>query len=606
MKSGQKRIKIDKKRDKKVKLIYTMSSMLVFFWLLPLLFLVYVLLFLMAGSLNSQIERTITTSADKAIEICIMQMDNVVMASRNASYMPTIKDSYLEYRRDGNEQDLYNDVTLFLTQQYKYNTYIENAILFFVDNSDEIYYTYGISGITNYIAVKEFEDKYQKEIMETMEKSDTGVKLLCIEDKIFLARNLVTSSFEPFAVLCFEINTESIFECLKSVWGAEGFRVYLNGKEMFTSNNYVETKLDTIQENYTSVNSRSIYLHEDSEAYVYKNIKESDNYIGIIIRLDSKAILDEMVIIRTISIILLSFMCFLILIIFFFLYRKVSRPIENLVDGADKITQGKYGYQIADISSSLEFYSLEKSFNAMSMELKRQFEKIYLEELELKDAQIMALQSQINPHFLNNTLEIINWECRMTGNTKTSSMIEALSVMLNATMNRRKQNMIPLSEELSYVDAYLLIIQQRFGSRLKIEKKIEHSILWVEVPRLIIQPIIENAVEHGMDAKNQGKVTIEIYALNDKVHIDVTNNGVMTENDRKKIEYLLGPDDKEDVERSTSLGIRNVNRRLKIIYGEESGLTIRSNEEGFTVSTIIIDMNYKDVEEQNEEDGMDE
>ena len=167
--------------------------------------------------------------------------------------------------------------------------------------------------------------------------------------------------------------------------------------------------------------------------------------------------------------------------------------------------------------------------------------------------------------------------------------------------------MVPLSEELSYVDAYLLIIQQRFGSRLRVKKNIDYSILWVEVPRLIIQPIIENAVEHGMDAKNQGRVTLDIYAVGDKVHIDVTNNGKMSDEDREKISYLLGADYNDVKARTTSLGIRNVNRRLKIIYGEECGLTIGSNEEGFTVSTIILDMNYNKGEYDEEgTDNMDE
>ena len=113
-------------------------------------------------------------------------------------------------------------------------------------------------------------------------------------------------------------------------------------------------------------------------------------------------------------------------------------------------------------------------------------------------------------------------------------------------------------------------------------------------------------LEHGMDAKNQGKVTLDIYQVDDKVHIDVTNNGVMTEEDRRKIDYLLGPDYKEGEERSVSLGIRNVNRRLKIIYGEDCGLTIGSNAEGFTVSTIIVDMNYDKGEDGNEEISSDE
>ena len=592
-------------KKRKVKLIYTMSGMIVLCWLLPLLVFTYVLLFLLTGSMNAQIERTITASADKAIEICVMQMDDVVTASRNASYMPTIRDSYLEYQETGSEQDLYNDVTLFLTQQYKYNRNISSTMLYFVDNPDEIYYTYGSSSTANYLSVREFRNKYQQGIMEVAQAGDTGVQIVDIEDRVFMIRNMMTSSFEPFAVLCIELNFESIFESLNSVWGAEGFRVFYNNDEMITVGNYGDTHLEGFPENYDEINYNSVYVHKGSEAYVYKVIKEDGEIVSFIVRLDSQAILDEVAIIQIMSVLLVGFMLVLILIIFLFLYRKVSKPIGSLVAGAEEITQGNYGHQIEETGGSLEFDSLEQSFNAMSMELKHQFEQIYLEELELKDAQIMALQSQINPHFLNNTLEIINWECRMTGNTKTSSMIEALSVMLNATMNRRKQNMIPLSEELSYVDAYLLIIQQRFGSRLKIKKNIDHSILLVEVPRLIIQPIIENAVEHGMDAKNQGKVTLDIYAVGDKVHIDVTNNGIMTEADRKKIDYLLGPDFKEGEERSTSLGIRNVNRRLKIIYGDECGLTIGSNEAGFTVSTIVIDMNYNKGEDYEEENSTD-
>lgn len=587
------------KKSKKVKLIYTMSGMIILCWLIPLLVFTYVLLYFMTGSINAQIERTITASADKAIEISTMQMEEVVAASRDASYMPTVKESYEKYLENSNEQDIYNEVTLFLTQQYKYNKNIKSTLLYFVDNPDKIYYTYGISN-TDYISVREFQKDYQQIIMDYVADGNTGAHGICINGKLFMVRNMVTSSFEPYAVLCMEINCESIFESLNSVWGAKGYRIYFNEEEMITIGDFGENELKGFPQNHKSSTQKSAYVTVGDEAYVHKVVSEGNNLLGIIIRLDSQAILDETGIVRIMSVLLLIFMVLLIFVIFLFLYKKVSKPIGTLVAGAKEIIQGNYGHQIEDTSSSLEFDSLEKSFNAMSMELKHQFERIYLEELELKDAQIMALQSQINPHFLNNTLEIINWECRMTGNTRTSSMIEALSIMLNATMNRKKQNMIPLSEELSYVDAYLLIIQQRFGSRLKIKKNIDHSILLVEVPRLIIQPIIENAVEHGMDAKNQGKVTLDIYAVDDKVHIDVTNNGIMSEKDRKKIDYLLGPDYIEGEERSTSLGIRNVNRRLKIIYGDECGLTISSNEEGYTVSTIIIEKNYNKGDEDEE------
>lgn len=578
-----------KKKKRKMKLIYSMSSMIIFCWLVPLLLFTYLLLFLITGSMSDQIENTILTSADKAVEICVMQIDDVVAASRNASYITTVKDSYVEYLKNGRAQDLYNNVTLFLAQQYKYNKNVQNAMLFFLDYPDEIYYTYGSSNASAYPGIQEFLDECQPPIMEIVKEGDTGVKFLRIGERLFLVRNMVDSSFHPYAVIVLELNTESVFESLNSVWSATGFQIYLEGEEIVTMGDFTKDAFMEFPEAFEKAQGKSVYVHKDDAAYVCKAVKSEGFSIGFLVQLDSQAILDELGITKVVLIILLVFMIPLILIIFLTLYRKVNRPISRLVEEAQAIRQGDYGRQLEDDSNSLEFDSLVNSFNAMSMELKHQFEKIYLEELELKDAQIMALQSQINPHFLNNTLEIINWESRLSGNTKASSMIEALSVMLNATMNRKKQNMISLSEELSYVDAYLLIIQQRFGSRLRVTKHIDQSILGVEVPRLIIQPIIENAVEHGMDAKNQGRVTLDIYAADDKIYIDVTNIGTMSEEDCRKVEYLLGSEGREEEMKSTSLGIRNVNRRIKIIYGEECGLTIKNSEDGYTVSRIVLD-----------------
>ncbi len=182
---------------------------------------------------------------------------------------------------------------------------------------------------------------------------------------------------------------------------------------------------------------------------------------------------------------------------------------------------------------------LDNAFNSMSDKLKNQFEQIYLEELALRDANIMALQSQINPHFLNNTLEIINWEARMEGNDRVSSMIEALSTMLEATMDRKKQQMIPLSEEISYVEAYCYIIRQRFGEKFQFEKQIDPELLQTEVPRLIIQPIMENAVEHGLSGR-AGKIVLRIYAEEDKLKIAIINDGLMSIEDKRKVDNLLG------------------------------------------------------------------
>ena len=234
----------------------------------------------------------------------------------------------------------------------------------------------------------------------------------------------------------------------------------------------------------------------------------------------------------------------------------------------------------------------------MSSELQYQFETIYQEELALKDANIKALQSQINPHFLNDTLEIINWEARMQGNDNVSDMIGALATMLSATLNRKQSSFVTLAEELTYVDAYLYIISRRFGERFQVSRHIDNSLLEVMVPILIIQPIVENAVEHGVEANRRGKVEIRIFRKEDMLYIQVENDGNLTEADRKKIDRLLQSEENNKEDSRVSIGIRNVNRRLKIIYGEECGLTITNEQEKSTISTLVVKMQQENKKSQ--------
>ena len=207
----------------------------------------------------------------------------------------------------------------------------------------------------------------------------------------------------------------------------------------------------------------------------------------------------------------------------------------------------------------------------------------------MRDAKIMALQSQINPHFLNNTLEIINWEARLNGNYKVSGMIEALSTMLGATMNRKEAQFHSIAEEMAYADAYLYIIAQRFGTKFQCTKHIDESLMTIQVPRLIIQPIVENAVEHGMNISTKGCLEIRLYKREDGyLCIEIEDNGHLTKEDKNKIDRLLSKDIIPSGEKRVSLGIRNVDQRLKMIYGDDCGLFIIGNEQENTISTILL------------------
>ena len=577
----------------KKELRWSMIAMLLSCWLLPLMLLTFALFTTVAKGVNAQIERTIVSSMDNSVEMCLMQVADAITASKNASYMPTVRDSYTEYKKDGNRVELYEKMKLFLAQQYRYNEAFMCTMLYFTEEPENIFYTYAYSLGGNYEGVSEFRENCRETVDDCTKTLDTDTVLLNIHDRIYMVRNIMNSSYDPYAVIVSEINTQVMFQGLKSVWGYKDAAILSDG-EMLLEPEDTQGFAKFIKEELTETPKSSIYKKIGNEHWVYKQAKMEGHQVAVIVKLDSKTIVDEMDAIEYVFVLAVIFMLPLIFLVLRFFQKFVTKPVGKLVKAAHEITERNYGHQIEQLDSSREFAYLDEAFNQMSAELKHQFEQIYLEELALKDASIMALQSQINPHFLNNTLEIINWEARMNENEKVSKMIEALSTMLEATMNRKKQQLVPLSEELSYVDAYLYIIRQRFGAGFQYEEDVDEALLSVKVPRLIIQPIIENAVEHGMNAMRQGTVSLHVYQNEEMLYIEIMDDGTLNDADKEKIKHLLSDDEVKGEVGSTSLGIRNVNRRLKIIYGEKCGLTIGTNDENHTVSTLIISINKQE------------
>ena len=570
-------------KGKRYSLQWSMIRMLVLCWLLPLALLAFIMLFFMSTKLSEQTENTILASANKAVEICQMQIEDARLASRNASYMPTIRESYYTYQKDQNKRKFYNTVNQFLDQQYKYNKNFLSTMLIFLDDKDMVYYTYSNTKKSTYASVREFKKVGMLKALERAEEMGTNIELLNIEDHVYMIRNLVEPDFKPYAVLVMEVNKSSMFKSLNSIFGYQIGEIYMDGEPLL--NTSIENVL-TEQELMT-VTDKSVYFNRKSVDIVYCVRKLEQHTVAFVIQLDSNALIRELDVVKYIGFLVILFMIPLIILIIRFFNQKVSKPIKALVEGAHQIANGQYGYQVDGDGRNNEFTYLSHVFNQMSLELQYQFEKIYVEELALRDAKIKALQSQINPHLLNNTLEIINWETRLSGNERVSGMIEALSTMLYATMNRKNQHMISLEEELSYVEAYLYIIKQRFGEQLEIEKQIDERLLSYRVPRLIIQPIVENAVEHGIGALRKGKIKLSIYEEEHGIVVEVEDSGTLSELDKKKIHEIL---EREEINSETNLnlGIRNVNQRLNILYGKNYGLTIKNNQNNNTISLIRI------------------
>jgi sensor histidine kinase YesM len=574
---------------RKNSLKWQMLRLMALGWFVPLTAIVLLFLLVVSGRIDRQSERTITTSMKKAAEISILRLSDCIDASKDASYLPYIGDAWASYRKDGDAGKLYTNVTSFLSEQYKYDPSFDITVLIFTDEPSTLYYTGNTTGRGSVSRIRYFKEAVQSEVLKRSEDLDTRTEFFSMGGHVYMIRNLMGRGFKRMAVLVMELNPEEVFESLKSVWEYRGMSIFYDGESLWSEG-------DTALDLSSVIPKRGEVLLDNisgKEMVISSETSVDGNFVyGVCY--DMAAVNLEK---RTITLtfcILLIFLLPLIFLVFNFFNNRISAPIETLTDVSKQIAGGNYGVTVDETRGSGEIADLNRNFNKMSEKLSEQFNKIFVEEIALRDANIHALQSQINPHFLNNTLEIINWEARMHGEEKVSSMIEALSVMMSATMDRNRQSLITLEEEMEYVNAYLYIIECRYGDRFSHKEIIDLALLSVKVPRLIIQPVIENAVEYGGTEDGRRHVTLLAEGTTDGDSVDmrimIINPGEPSREDMDKIHKLLTDDIdiKPLEERSVRIGIRNVNRRLKMIYGGESRLVIESDGKGNTISTIFV------------------
>lgn len=568
---------------------WSMIRMLLIGWLFPLFLLTIIISMFITTKVDHQIERATMESVRKAVDIMKVRLEVSEKSSKDASYREVIYDAYQNYKEDGDGDAFRGKVLTFLRQQYQFDSYCRTAELIFPEYPNMKFYSINNSQGGTYHDIEYFEQVVKGMLIANQEKMETRTELLCYGDRIYMVRNLVDSKFRPYAILSLELELDSLKDSFWGIWGYKNATIYKDGHEFiaFDDQNIVPLEEEMISQ---LEQERLVFQKNRKEdSCVYAREKMYCGTYDVAISLENSIIYAEISTISYVFMILLLFMIPLIYIIFMFFHNRVNRPVQEMVTAFDTVRDGQFGVQIEEKSDSEEFQYMKQSFNHMSRQLKEQFEKIYKEEIALRDARIMALQSQINPHFLNNTLEAINWEARLHGNFEVSQMIEALSTMLEATMNRRSKQLNTVAEEMVYVDAYLYITKQRFGDKLVYSKEVDEKLLNVKIPKLIVQPIVENAVEHGTDTRKQGKILIRVYKKDiNTLCIEVEDNGTLDENDKQRIHTLLSEELDPLNEKHVSLGIRNVDRRLKIMYGPKYGLFIENNKENHTVSTILV------------------
>lgn len=286
-------------------------------------------------------------------------------------------------------------------------------------------------------------------------------------------------------------------------------------------------------------------------------------------------------------IIVIAIIAFVIIsaIMAFFSYYiplSISRPIKKITDVTNQVAAGDLDVR-SDVTDGVEATMLSTSLNSMIDEINELLSQVTTEQIRLRKAEFELLQSQINPHFLYNTLDAIVWLAEDGQNEKVVSTVKSLSEFFRTSLNQGK-DIVTIKEELQHVKSYLEIQQIRYQDILEYEINVPEELFSFLIPKITIQPLVENALYHGIKNKRGlGKIVITGEKKSDYFCIYVKDNGLGISDERLET-VLMNITNRNESEKST-FGLYNVNERIKLDFGDLYGISIDSvYKEGTTVS----------------------
>lgn len=283
------------------------------------------------------------------------------------------------------------------------------------------------------------------------------------------------------------------------------------------------------------------------------------------------------------SVLIATFIIFAVIAFFsYYIPLSISRPIKKITEVTNKVASGDLSVRSEEFEGE-ETAMLSTSLNAMIDKINELLEQVTFEQIRLRKAEFELLQSQINPHFLYNTLDAIVWLAESGEKEKVVSTVSSLSNFFRASLNQGK-DIVTVKEDIGHVRSYLEIQKVRYQDILDYEIDIPGEIEKYLIPKITIQPLVENAIYHGIKNKRgKGKITITGQKHEDFISISVSDNGLGIDEDRLKV--VLNNINNRSESEKTTYGLYNVNERIRLDFGDEYGINIDSKYgEGTTVS----------------------
>ena len=271
-----------------------------------------------------------------------------------------------------------------------------------------------------------------------------------------------------------------------------------------------------------------------------------------------------------------------------FVAKSITLPIQRLCDSMERVQEGDFSVSDIVVDSENEIGSLTKSFNVMTQRIHELMAQNIREQEAKRKSELKALQSQINPHFLYNTLDSIIWMAEGKKNEEVVLMTASLARLLRQSISNEDE-LVSIGQEIEYARGYLTIQKMRYKDKLEFWIEVEPSILNIRLIKLVLQPVIENAIYHGLKYKeSRGLLLVKGFMKNGNAVLQVIDDGVGMDQEtldhiyeRHKVDY-----------HSNGVGIYNVQKRLQLYYGNEYGIVYESKPGEGTTATITIPVSY--------------
>ena len=288
-----------------------------------------------------------------------------------------------------------------------------------------------------------------------------------------------------------------------------------------------------------------------------------------------------------------AFFLFLLAVINAYISSKITAPIKELEKSVNALEAGELDTDI-DIGGSYEIQHLGRSIGEMARRIQVLMEDIVAQHESKRKSEFDTLQSQINPHFLYNTLDIIVWMIENEQKQEAVKIVTALARFFRISLSKGK-SIIPVGDELEHVRNYLTIQQKRFKNKFTYRIQAEDEVLNLASLKLMLQPLVENAIYHGMEFMDgDGEILVKAELKDEGLCFTIADNGLgMTE---KQVEGLLTGETKSTSGKGSGIGVKNVNERIRLYFGEGYGLTIISEpDEGPAIKIRLPAVSYKEL-----------